>query len=273
MSRQTTVSATDASAAHTRPRISRLLERRSVQYALLGAVTLAIWTLIASLTIPILFPSPLDVGRAFARMIGDGTIFQHVGWSYFRILTGWVAGCAIGIPLGILAGRSAFLRRMVEPYIDFFRFIPPIAFLTVSLIWFGLGETSKIVLIIYTTLFIVFLNTMTGAMSVEKEKIRAAHCLGATGRQVFRYVIIPATVPYIITGVRLAMGNSFMTVVAAEMLAAQSGVGFLIFNSRLFAQTDYVFSGIISLGIMGSVADLLLRKVVGLVAYRYDIKL
>jgi hypothetical protein len=107
----------------------------------------------------------------------------------------------------------------------------------------------------------------------EKERIRAAQCLGATGQQVFRHVIMPATVPYIITGVRLAMGNSFMTVVAAEMIAAQSGVGFLIFSSRLFAQTDYVFTGIISLGIMGSVADLLLRKIVGLVAYRYDIKL
>jgi NitT/TauT family transport system permease protein len=273
MNRQAVLSTADPAEAPAQEGVRYLLDHRSFQYATLGAATLAVWAFVASLTIPILLPSPLDVGGAFLRMISNGTIFQHVGWSYLRILAGWVAGCAVGVPLGILAGRIHVLKRMVEPYIDFFRFIPPIAFLTLSLIWFGLGELSKVMLIVYTTLFIVFLNTMTGALSVEKERIRAAQCLGATGQQVFRHVIMPATVPYIITGVRLAMGNSFMTVVAAEMIAAQSGVGFLIFSSRLFAQTDYVFCGIISLGIMGSVADLLLRKIVGLVAYRYDIKL
>ena len=128
-------------------------------------------------------------------------------------------------------------------------------------------------LIVYTAFFTMFLSTMTGAMSVETERIRAAQCLGATPRQVFFKVIVPATVPYMVTGMRLALGLSFMTVVAAEFIAAESGIGFLIFNSRLFAQTDYVFVGIITLGLMGFAANWVLRQVLLRAAYRYGIQL
>ena len=189
------------------------------------------------------------------------------------ILLGWVIGCAIAIPLGLVAGRSALVRAIFDPYVEFFRFIPPIAFITLFLIWFGLGETSKILLIVYTTMFVTFLNTMTGAMSVEPEKIRAARCMGATPRQTFVHVVVPATVPHIVTGLRLAMGNAFMTVVAAELVAAQSGVGHLIWNSRLFAQTDFVFVGIITLGLMGFTANWALKKIALRLAYRYNIQL
>jgi NitT/TauT family transport system permease protein len=265
-------------AAGIRPRertVSRELRglRSASIYALLAFSTLAVWQLAASLTIPILLPSPIDVGRAFARGLSDGSLLQHVGVSYYRILVGWAVGCAVAIPLAILAGRVPLARTLLEPYIEFFRFIPPIAFVTLFMIWFGLGELSKIALIVYTAFFTTFLNTMAGAMSVERERIRAAQCLGATPRQVFFRVIVPATVPYIITGVRLALGLAFMTVVAAEFIAAQAGVGYLIFNSRLFAQTDNVFVGIITLGLMGFTANWLLKAAVARIAYRYDVKL
>jgi NitT/TauT family transport system permease protein len=237
------------------------------------AVSLAIWEIASRFTIPILLPPPTDVAEAFWKSAQDGTLFRHIGISYFRILGGWAIGCAIAVPFGILAGRIRWVRAVLDPYIEFFRFIPPIAFVTLFMIWFGLGEVSKIALIVYTAFFTTFLATMAGAMSVEIERIRAAQCLGASRSQVFFRVIVPGTVPQIVTGVRLALGLSFMTVVAAEFIAAQSGVGFLIFNSRLFAQTDYVFVGIITLGAMGFAANAVLKRLLGRIAYRYDVKL
>jgi NitT/TauT family transport system permease protein len=252
--------------------MSRLLSDRRVFYAILAAGTWAVWEAIAAASMPIFFPPPEDVVRAFWSSLKDGSLAEHVLMSYFRILVGWAIGCALAIPLGLLAGRSRLVRAVLEPYLEFFRFIPPIAFITLFLIWFGLGEISKILLIVYTSLFVAFINTLAGAMAVDIEKIRAAQCMGATSRQTFVYVVVPATVPHIVTGVRLALGNAFMTVVAAELVAAQSGVGHLIWNSRLFAQTDFVFVGIITLGLMGFTANWALRLITARVAYRYNIK-
>ncbi len=242
-------------------------------YVVLALGTLGAWQWAASLTIPILLPPPVDVARAFWQGIGDGSLISHVGASYYRILVGWAVGSAIAVPVAVLAGRVPLVRMLLDPYIEFFRFIPPIAFVTLFMIWFGLGELSKITLIVYTAFFTTFLSTMAGAMSVETERIRAAQCLGATPRQVFFKVIVPATVPHIITGVRLALGLAFMTVIAAEFIAAQTGIGYLIFNSRLFAQTDNVFVGIITLGLMGFAANWLLKTIASRIVYRYDVKL
>lgn len=242
-------------------------------YLPLALGTLAIWHVGSMLTLPILLPPPADVAKAFWQGITEGTLPAHVGASYFRILVGWAIGCTLAVPFAIGAGRIPVVRRLLDPYIEFFRFIPPIAFVTLFMIWFGLGEVSKIMLIVYTAFFTTFLNTMAGAMSVETERIRAAQCLGATARQVFFKVIVPATVPHIITGIRLALGLAFMTVIAAEFIAAQSGVGYLIFNSRLFAQTDNVFVGIITLGLMGFAANAVLKVILSRIAYRYDVKL
>ena len=242
-------------------------------YALLALGTLMVWQAVSALTMPIFFPPPSEVAAAFSKTLLDGTLLEHVGVSYLRILAGWTIGCAIAVPLGLLAGRSALTRMLVEPYIEFFRYIPPIAFIGLFLIWFGLGEMSKVLLIVYTALFVMFVNTLAGALAVEPEKIRAAQCLGATRLQIFTHVVVPATVPYIVTGSRLALGNAFMTVIAAELVAAQSGVGHLIWSARLFAQTDYVFVGIITLGLMGFCANWLLRQVLKRVAYRYAIQL
>jgi ABC-type nitrate/sulfonate/bicarbonate transport system permease component len=237
------------------------------------AVSIGIWELAARMTIPILLPSPLDVARAAWKSASDGSLFLHIGASYFRILTGWVIGCAIAVPFGILAGRLKWVRAVLDPYIEFFRFIPPIAFITLFMIWFGLGEVSKVALIVYTAFFTTFLATLAGALSVEQERIRAAQCLGATPAQVFFRVIVPGTVPHIVTGVRLSLGLSFMTVIAAEFIAAQTGVGYMIFSARLFAQTEYVFLGILLLGLMGFVANWVLKKILSRIAYRYDVKL
>lgn len=254
-------------------RAKRDLSRSPWLAAIVLAASIGIWELASRMTIPILLPSPADVAGAAWKSARDGSLFRHVGASYFRILTGWAIGCAIAVPFGILAGRLKWVRAVLDPYIEFFRFIPPIAFITLFMIWFGLGEVSKIALIVYTAFFTTFLATLAGAMSVEQERIRAAQCLGATPAQVFFRVIVPGTVPHIVTGVRLSLGLAFMTVIAAEFIAAQTGVGYLIFSARLFAQTEYVFLGILLLGLMGFVANWVLKKVLSRIAYRYDVKL
>jgi NitT/TauT family transport system permease protein len=219
------------------------------------------WFFLASRTTPLFFPSPLLVLRAFQEMIKDGSLWGHIQISLFRILTGWAIGSGLGIPLGLLMGDVRFFRNMLNPYIQFFRFIPPISFVTLSLIWFGMGETSKIILIIYTTIFLVTVNTIAGVMSVNPIHEQGARCLGANRVKIFTRVIFPSTIPFLLTGMRLAMGNSFMTIVSAEMIAAEKGLGFLIFTSRLFMQTERIFVGIVTLGILGFIVDALFRFV------------
>jgi NitT/TauT family transport system permease protein len=248
------------------------IESRWLPVAVFVATVIA-WDLAARLTLPILLPPPGEVAQALWETAREGTLFRHVGASYFRILSGWAIGCAIAVPFGILAGRVRWVRAVLDPYVEFFRFIPPIAFVTLFMIWFGLGELSKVMLIVYTSFFTTFLATMAGAMGVETERIRAAQCLGASPAQVFFRVIVPGTVPHIVTGIRLSLGLSFMTVVAAEFIAADTGVGYLIFSSRLFARTDYVFLGILLLGMMGFAANWVLKLLLSRIAYRYDVKL
>ena len=251
----------------------RAFARAAALYGGVAIWTLLVWTLLAAATKPIFFPAPMAVLQAGVDLFADGSLVEYILISYERILSGWLIGSLVAVPIGLLVGRIRLVRAIVEPYIHFFRFIPPIAFVTLSLIWFGLGEASKVALIIYTTTFVVILNTLAGVLSVEKEKIRAGQCLGASNRQILLHIVIPATIPYIITGMRLAMGNSFMTVVSAEMLAARSGIGYLIFNARLFMKTDQIFVGIMTLGVMGIIADLLFRLLVSRFAYRYSVKM
>jgi NitT/TauT family transport system permease protein len=140
---------------------------------------------------------------------------------------------------------------------------------TLAMIWFGIGEASKYFLIIYGTVFIVTMNTIAGIVSIPPAKIRAARSLGANQWQLFVFVTLPASVPFILTGMRMAMGTAFTTIVAAEMVAAQSGLGFLIFSSRLFMQTDAIFVGIVALGMLGFLADRMMRFLILAFAKRY----
>jgi ABC-type proline/glycine betaine transport system permease subunit len=148
-----------------------------------------------------------------------------------------------------------FVRYLLEPFTEFFRFIPATAMITVAVIWFGIGEGSKIFLIIYTTVFIVTLNTAAGVGAIAPNKIRAARSLGASTRQVFLFVALPATAPYILTGMRLAMGNSFVTIVAAELIASNAGLGKMIWDARLYMLVDQIFVALLTLGLLGFATD------------------
>lgn len=222
---------------------------------LLWAAGLTIWQLAGLVYGPEILPGPIYTAKGGYELLADGTLMKYIGISSYRVLLGWTLGSVIAIPIGILIGKVAGIRMFAEPFLNFIRFIPPIAFITLFLVWFGIGETSKIMLIMYATFFIVILNTLTGVMSVEEDKIRSARSMGASEWQIVIHLIIPATVPYIFTGVRLAMGTSFMAIIGAEMIASNEGIGYLIWNSRLFFRTDWIFVGLICLGLMGFLTD------------------
>ena len=144
---------------------------------------------------------------------------ENIDASLARIAVGFLLGSVIGIPIGLVIGSFKIARKLIEPWTEFLRFIPSVAMITIAVIWFGIGEGSKIFLIIYTTIFIVILNTAAGVASIAPNKLRAAQALGANRWQLFSLVALPATVPYILTGMRLAMSNSFTTIVAAELIS------------------------------------------------------
>jgi ABC-type nitrate/sulfonate/bicarbonate transport system permease component len=231
----------------------------------------AIWHIASTyLLSSVLFPPPLQVFAKAIELIKDGTLVEHAAISLQRIFIGFFCGAAIGIPVGLVMGSFRTMRNLLEPYTEFLRFIPATALITVAVIWFGIGEGSKIFLIIYTTIFIVIINTASGVAAVAPNKIRAARSLGANRAQVFCYVALPATVPYILTGMRLAMGNAFVTIIAAELIAANAGLGKMIWDARLYMLVDQIFVALLTLGLLGFTADRLFRWAIYSFAGKYS---
>lgn len=217
----------------------------------------------------VLFPSPVAVIIKAGALIADGTLLDNILASLQRIAIGFFLGSALGIPIGLTIGSFTVARKLIEPWTEFLRFIPAVAMITISVIWFGIGEESKIFLIVYTTIFIVILNTAAGVASIAPNKLRAAKSLGANKWQLFALVALPATVPFILTGMRLAMANSFTTIVAAEFVSAQFGLGVMLWNGRMFMLIDEIFTALVTLGLLGFSADRIFRFGIYRFARRY----
>ncbi len=231
----------------------------------------SIWGL-ASLAYTVDFlPSPFETITGAKEIIFDGTLIKFILISSQRVLSGWGLGIIFAIPVGLVIGRIELLRRIFEPFIDFLRFIPAIGFLTLFLMWFGAGEKSKIILIFYATVFVILINTIVGVLSIDKNRLQAARSLGASEVQIIYSVLIPSALPHIFTGIRLGLGGAFTSIVAAEMLAAKEGIGFLIYTSRLYFRTDWIFVGLLTLGLMGYISDRLIRLFGKTVLGRYGI--
>ena len=233
-------------------------ERRvgMVGYALSVTVILLLWQYGSSTAIiPLLFPSPLSTWRAAMQLLHDGRLLTDVAVSLRRIAFGFVIGSVLGVALGVLMGSFRPVRLVFDPYVQFLRALPALAWIPAAMVWLGTGEESKIALLAYTTVFVVALNTMIGVSHVPVNQLRAAKCFGAGPWQAFHLVKAPATVPYMLTGMRLAMGNCFSTIVAAELLAPNNGIGYLIFSSRTWMQTEFAFVGIVILGLLGFSVD------------------
>ncbi|GLC89591.1 ABC transporter permease [Lysinibacillus piscis] len=229
---------------------------RFLKSGVLGwVVILVVWQIASLFSEEMFLPSPYATFKGMIEIASDGTLFVYMGYSFARVLAGWSLGLLIAVPVGLLIGTNTWIRTILEPVINFVRFIPPLAFITLFMLWFGIGEQSKVFLIVYATFFVITINTLTGVLSISKDKLLSARSMGATKFQTLLHVVIPAAVPYIFTGAKLAMGSSFMAIIGAEMVAANEGIGFMIWNARLYFKTDWIFVGLVVLGLMGFLMD------------------
>jgi NitT/TauT family transport system permease protein len=236
------------------------VRRRRIPGAWVSAASivigLAAWEVAARCFIdPFFLPPVSAIFMGAVELVQRGLLFQHIAISLFRILTGFILGSAAAIPLGLVIGTNLVARQIFDPFIHFLRFIPALALTTLFLVWFGVGEVSKILLVMYSTGFVVVMNTATGVVTTHRNKILAAETLGASRWQIFWLVTVPAAVPSIYVGMRIALAGSFLVIVAVEMLAAESGLGYLIWTSKLYFRIDWMFVGIFLLGFFGLVAD------------------
>ncbi|CAN5871458.1 ABC transporter permease [soil metagenome] len=202
-------------------------------------------------------PTPQTLVGTFWMLVADGyqgeSLYTHIEASLFRALSGFVIGSLIGIPVGLMVGYSRLMWWMLAPIVGFLRPIPPIAFIPLVILYFGLGETGKVVLIIFTAFNYVLVNSEAGAVSTPGNLFRAAQMLGLSQWQTFRKVIVPAAMPQIFTGLKVALALSWAVVVAAELVGAQKGLGFMVSNAAQLLQIPVVFIGITIIGFIGLV--------------------
>ena len=206
------------------------------------------------------------IGATWQRLVKLATegfrnvpLWEHVGISVYRVLTGVFFGALVGIPLGFAMGLSSFARGVFDPIVEFMRPVPPLALIPLIILWFGIDETAKIILLFLAALFIMTIAARAGASGVRIAKVHAAYSLGASRGQILRHVILPNALPEIFTGLRTAMGVCWGTVVAAELVAADRGLGSMIMIAKNFLQTDTVVIGIVIIGIIGYGIELLMR--------------
>jgi len=218
---------------------------------------------------PRLVPSPATTFSSAWSMLLTGDLEANVGISLLRILVGYAAGCVLGIVFGMLIGRIAVIRELSDPLLEMIRPISPVAIVPLAMLWFGIGETSKYFVIGYATVIVVLLNTAAGVSRTPRTRIRAALSLGATEMQVFLKVVLPSAIPYVLTGMRVALGFAFMGVVAAELIGAHRGIGFLIMNSQMLMQTDQLFVGLLALSVVGATTDRIFRYILDRSMKRY----
>jgi len=212
---------------------------------------------------PIWLPSPEAVGARLAEIASSGfrnsSLAEHLGYSLFRVIVGFALGALVGIPLGYAMGLSDWFRGWFDPIVEFMRPVPPLALIPLVIIWAGIGEVGKIVLLFLAALWIMAIAARAGVSGVRISKVHAAYSLGASKWQVMRHVIVPNSLPEIFTGARVAMGVCWGTVVAAELVAAEKGAGMMIMVASKFQSTDIVLMGIILIGVIGFAIDMAMR--------------
>jgi taurine transport system permease protein len=226
-----------------------------------------LWWLAAELQLvpPLFLPAPADVLRQFAAVARDGfvdaTLAQHAGASLLRIALALFAALLTAVPVGFGLGTSPVLRGIFDPVIEFYRPIPPLAYLPLVVIWFGIGEFSKILLIYLAMFGPIAIATAAGVKAVPHDRIRAAQSMGATRSQILRLVILPNALPEILTGLRIGLGAGWSTLVAAELVAATRGLGFMIQSASQFLVTDIVVMGILVIAVIAFALELVVRGI------------
>ena len=234
--------------------------RRVVPSLAVIASLIAVWWLAVRVTDSAIFPTPIQVIAGFWDLIKDGTLWEHIAASLFRVGTGFLLAAAFAIPLGLWMGwvKGAFVT--LNPVFQILRPISPIAWIPIAILWFGVGNASPIFLIFISSTFPMIVQTTAGVHTIERRYLRAAENFGVSRYTLFRRVVIPAVMPQIIVGMRIGLGVAWLVVVAAEMIALRSGLGYLIIDSRNAGNRyDLVIAGMIVIGLIGLSLDGLMR--------------
>jgi ABC-type nitrate/sulfonate/bicarbonate transport system permease component len=241
--------------------------RWASQFSLLAAVLVA-WEVISSLAIPrwdpssaLLFPAPSHVVRTMGRLMATGDLFIHIGSSLRRVCIGYLTAAFMAVPLGVAMGWWKAVEVLVDPLVNLLRPVPPLAWIPISILWFGIGDAQNGFIIWLCAFFPILLNTATGVKAIDPLHVRAALCLGATRTALFRRIILNGALPSIVTGLRIGLGIGWMGLVAAELVAAPSGLGYLISDARSLLATDVVVVGMVTIGLLGLLIDIAVRRV------------
>jgi taurine transport system permease protein len=247
-------------------RLWRRLGNFWITLASLG-VLLLLWCAVteSGLVNELFLPGPALLWDGTLDLIENGyrsrTIWEHAGLSLMRVLAGFGTGAVVGTLLGLAMGASRRIEAFFNPLVEFFRPLPQLAYLVLLVVWFGIEERAQIVLLFLTALPVSAIAARDGVRSVSLLRLQAARSLGASQWQVFRYVVFPSSLHEIFTGARLAIGVVYATLIAAEIIAGSTGLGWMILDAGRFMRSDYVFAGIIAIGIAGLLLDRLLLLV------------
>ncbi|WP_369833524.1 aliphatic sulfonate ABC transporter permease SsuC [Cronobacter dublinensis] len=206
-----------------------------------------------------ILPSPESVVEAFWRLTASGELWQHLAISSWRALVGFSIGGVIGLTLGLISGLSRWGERLLDSSIQMLRNVPHLALIPLVILWFGIDESAKIFLVALGTLFPIYINTWHGIRNIDSGLLEMARSYGLSGFRLFREVILPGALPSIMVGVRFALGLMWLTLIVAETISANSGIGYLAMNAREFLQTDVVVVAIVLYALLGKLADLSAR--------------
>jgi ABC-type nitrate/sulfonate/bicarbonate transport system permease component len=235
---------------------------RALPLAFAVVAIVLVWQLVITIFRPheSLLPPPALAAGELWRLFLNGDLFVHAGTSLARVLSAWVITGAIAIPLGIAMGFSKRLEAIVDPGVEIFRPISPLAWIPLAILWFGIGESGKVFVVCVATFFPTLLSTIAGVKRIDPVLIHAGQVLGCTDRlSLFRKVVFPAALPSIVVGLRIAFGTGWAAIIAAELVAARSGLGYLIANGMEILRADKVLVGMAMIGLLGVSFDMFFR--------------
>ena len=248
--------------------MARLIKKIKIE-KLLTLITITIiilaWYVVTELDLfsEIIIPSPKSVGKSFLDILKNGykgySLLTHLGNSLGRLLYAYGLVVVTAIPLGLLSGYNTKIRAVIEPIVEFYRPLPPLAYYTILVLWLGIGDSSKIALLYLAGFAPIYISCLAGVTRIKEDYINGALTLGANRAQIFVHVVFPAALPDIFTGLRTALGVEYTTLVAAEMVAAVSGIGWLVLDASKYLRSDIIFMGVTIMGVTGILLDKLIR--------------
>lgn len=211
---------------------------------------------------PFLLPGPVAVVEAGRQLIADGSLARHVAISLQRVILGYGLSVATALPLALLFGLLPRLRALVEPALEFLRQIPPLALLPLLILWLGIGEVQKIGVIVLSCFFPIFLGALGGIAQADPKLVEVGRACGLSSSEILRRIVLPASLPALVVGLRIGLGYSWRALVGAELIASSSGLGYMIIDAQNLARTDIVLVGVFVIGVLGLIADALARAAI-----------